>query len=98
MVGRSRTGRPGERSSRPDSVAVRSGERGYTVGEHGLVADEFDSAGGEGRARFEKAGEDVAESGSGVHDQVRCGVRAGATQIAPRAAVACAAAEPTLAS
>jgi hypothetical protein len=51
-----------------------------------------------GRVRVEKAGEDVAKSGSGVHDQVRCRVRAAATLISPRATVACTTAEPTLTS
>jgi hypothetical protein len=39
--------------------ALGNGERRYEVGEQGLLADEFDSAGGESRVRVEKAGEDV---------------------------------------
>ncbi len=45
------TRHPGDGCSGRESGAVGNGERGYEVGEQGLVADEFDSAGGEGRVK-----------------------------------------------
>ena len=55
MVGRSRDASPGRWMLRARERRCSNGERGYEVGEQGLVADEFDSAGGEVRVKTKRA-------------------------------------------